>query len=37
MSTEEGAAKIAAADMFNTRCTNYVQTAVELVEQLMEE
>lgn len=37
MNTEDGAAKIAAADMFNTRCTNYVQTAVELVEQLMEE
>lgn len=37
MNTEEGVARIAAADMFNTRCSAYVQTAVEIVEQLLED
>ena len=36
MDTEEGAAAIAAEDMFKTRCANYVKFAVEKAEELLE-
>ena len=35
MDTEQGAAAIAASDMFRTRCANYVKYAVEKTEELM--
>lgn len=37
MDTEEGTAAIAAADMFRTRCAEYVRFAVEKTEELMVE